>query len=134
MKIRITTKFDCTTTGTTGHYRNNRMPYQDQAENTINDQDSWSKSRNQQRNYETLVQLLSLRTQLVTVGSTTVRDNFWEFEIESDRDDVFSDDFASLKLDCEGVPMIVDLNEHGDLNPVLTTQGSDPNIWFEKID
>lgn len=133
MKIRVTTRFDCTVTGTTGHYRSQRIPYRDSGENLIEDEQSWTRSRNQQRNYETLIQLLSLRTQLVNVAPAKFNGDFWEFEIESDRDDVFSDDFASLKLDCEGVPMIVDLNETQPLAPMLRTSADNANIWFVEI-
>jgi len=133
MKILINTHFDCTATGTTGHYRSNKIPYQDHADQPIKDQLSWDKSRNQQRNYETLIQLLSLRTQLTFVGQPTHSDGTWSFEIESDRDDVFSDDFESLMLDCEAVHMITGLNETHKISPVLILNGPDTNLWFSKI-
>jgi hypothetical protein len=134
MKIQVKTRFDCTATGTTGHYKSNRVPYQDSGDNLIEDEKSWTRSRNQQRNYETLIQLLSLRTQLTNIGNSEYSDGNWLFEIESDRDDVFSDDFASLKLDCENVPMIINLNETQSLEPRLRTQGSEANIWFREIE
>lgn len=133
MKIRITTKFDCTTTGTTGHYRSQRVPYRDARDNLIEDEKSWTRSRNQQRNYETLIQLLSLRTQLVNITAAEFDGELWWFEIESDRDDVFSDNFASLKLDCENVPMIVDLGETTQIEPALDTSDSGANIWFMEL-
>lgn len=133
MKILIKTQFDCTATGTTGHYRSNKVPYQDHADQTIDGQDAWNKSRNQQRNYETLIQLLSLRTQLIFVGQPQHQDGIWSFEIESDRDDVFSDDFASLILDCEAVPMIVGLDETAKIAPMLVLRGDSTNLWFSKV-
>lgn len=133
MKILVTTKFDCSTTGTTGHFRSQRVPYRDGWDNLIEDERSWTRSRNQQRNYETLIQLLSLRTQLLHITESKFNGETWSFEIESDRDDVFSDDFASLKLDCEKVPMIVDLGETSRLEPALMTAVPDANIWFVQL-
>lgn len=134
MKIQVKTKFDCTATGTTGHYKSNRIPYKDDNQTAITDQESWTRSRNQQRNYETLIQLLSLRTQLVDITLPMVKDDCWGFTIVSDRDDVFSDNLAALYMDCDSVPMIVGLDEADGTKPTLCTQGADANIWFQEIE
>lgn len=134
MKIQVKTKFDCTVTGTTGHYKSNRIPYKDDNQTAITDQESWTRSRNQQRNYETLIQLLSLRTQLVEITLPVVKDDCWSFIIVSDRDDVFSDNLAALYVDCDTVPMIVGLDEAANTEPRLCTQGNDANIWFQEIE
>jgi len=62
----------------------------------------------------------------------------WQFTFESEHEGVFemhsnSDPLAGLKLDCDGVPMMLYLTEQSDLAPVLTTQGPQQNIWFETI-
>jgi len=63
MQILCRTFFDCSPTGITGHYRPSQVPFTDGAGNTINNQHDWTFARNQQRNWETLNQLISLRTQ-----------------------------------------------------------------------
>ncbi len=128
MKIQVKTSFDCTATGTTGHYKSNQIPYKDDNQNSITDQESWDRSRNQQRNYETLIQLLSLRTQLSEISLPTEQDNVWSFIIVSDRDDVFSDNLAALYIDCDSVPMIVGLDEEPNTEPMLRTQDPGANI------
>jgi hypothetical protein len=134
MKIQVKTSFDCTATGTTGHYKSNRVPYKDGNQSSITDQESWTRSRNQQRNYETLIQLLSLRTQLIEITLPQRHNDHWSFTIVSDRDDVFSDDLAALYLDCDSVPMIVGLDEEPGTVPLLHTQTPDANIWFQEIE
>jgi hypothetical protein len=134
MKIQVKTRFDCTATGTTGHYKSNRVPYKDNNQAAIIDQDSWARSRNQQRNYETLVQLLSLRTQLIDISLPVKQHDVWSFTIVSDRDDVFSDGLAALYLDCDSVPMIVGLDEESGVDPMLHTQDPKVNIWFQEIE
>ena len=134
MKIQVKTSFDCTATGTTGHYKSNRVPYTDDNQNSITDQESWDRSRNQQRNYETLIQLLSLRTQLTEVSLPAKQDDRWVFTIVSDRDDVFSDNLAALYTDCDSVPMIVGLDEAPGVEPMLHTQDPGANIWFQEIE
>jgi hypothetical protein len=42
-------------------------------------------------------------------------------------------DITVLVNECEGVPMIVGLNETQTQHSVLITQGSDQNIWFDTI-
>jgi hypothetical protein len=134
MKIQVKTSFDCTATGTTGHYKSNRVPYTDDNQTAIIDQETWTRSRNQQRNYETLIQLLSLRTQLTEVSLPEKQDDGWSFTIVSDRDDVFSDNLAALYIDCDTVPMIVGLDEDPGLEPMLHTQEPGANIWFQEIE
>ena len=55
------------------------------------------------------------------------------FEFETDRDGVFgaeSDPTQVLRLDSEGVPMLLDLDNRSDLVPFIVTQGPEQNIWF----
>ena len=67
MRFACQTLFDITATGTTGHCKSVRMPYSDAAGQVIRDQVTWNRSRNQQRNWETLQQILSLRTQIMQI-------------------------------------------------------------------
>ena len=71
--------------------------------------------RNQQRNWETITQILSLRTQLfgLTEPIMDTTGTRWMFEFETDRDGVFgsnADPTEILRVDAEGVPMLVNLN------------------------
>lgn len=135
MKYACQTLFDITATGVTGHYKVTRMPFVDQAGQRIHDQTSWNRSRNQQRNWETLTQILGLRTQLFDM-TDPVRDKSgtsWMFEFETEISGAFgpdSDPTQILRTDAEGVPMILDLDNRSDLVPVLRTQGPEQNIWF----
>ena len=138
MRYMCQTLFDITATGVTGHFKTTRVPYVDQAGQEIVDQATWNRSRNQQRNWETLTQILGLRTQLFDL-TRPVRDQgatSWMFEFESDRDGVFgpdSDPTQILRTDADGVPMLLDLDNRADLLPVLRTHGLQQNIWFATL-
>jgi hypothetical protein len=129
------TLFDITDTGVTGHFRNSRVPFQDRAGQVIVDQSTWNRSRNQQRNWETLTQILALRTQLFDI-TQPVRDTSgtsWMFEFETEQEGVFGDlvdPVSVLRADADGVPMLLDLDNRRDLMPILRTQGPEQNIWF----
>jgi hypothetical protein len=135
MKYVCQTLFDITATGVTGHFKATRIPFVDRADQKIMDQATWNRSRNQQRNWETLTQILGLRTQLFDM-TLPVRDRSgtsWMFEFETETAGAFgpdSDPTQILRDDANGVPMILDLNNRSDLLPILCTQGSEQNIWF----
>lgn len=138
MKILCKTKFDCTYTGVTGHFRPSEIPFKDKADQTVNSQTDWNRSRNQQRNWETLMQIVSLRTQPLDITRPVLTDAVWQFEFASESDGVFGiagqeDVLIGLKNDCEGVPMLVNLREAPELTPRLCASGADQNIWFESI-
>jgi hypothetical protein len=130
MQIQCQTLFDITATGTTGHVKPSRMPFTDHAGTRIANIESWNHSRNQQRNWETVTQLISLRTQINMLSTPVMINDLWQFEFEVDNDDLFSadtDPLAVLKEDCTGVPMLTGLNESG-INAVFLAV--DKNIWF----
>jgi hypothetical protein len=132
MKIQCQTLFDITATGTTGHVKPSRMPFTDCAGTQITDVESWNHSRNQQRNWETVTQLISLRTQINNLTTPGKINDCWQFEFEVDNENLFSTDtdpLAILKEDCTGVPMLTGLNESVD-NVFLS---ADKNIWFTII-
>jgi hypothetical protein len=138
MKILCRTLFDCSCTGVTGSFRPGELPFQDRAAQTIQSQLDWNRSRNQQRNYETLLQIFSLRTQPQNITTPTKINNAWQFEFESESEGVFdvygnADPLAGLKLDCDGVPMVMSLGEVLGTGPTICTQGLQQNIWFETI-
>lgn len=138
MKILCKTLFDCSSTGVTGHYRVSSIPFKDRAGQTIDSLQAWNFSRNQQRNWETVNQLISLRTQPVDVQPAQCQDGTWQFVFEVEQPLVYSisgaeDDFGALINECAGVPMITGLKETMTTSTVLITSGPDQNIWFEPI-
>lgn len=138
MRIRCTTRFDITATGVTGNHSRNRLPFIDATGADITDTKQWDRSRNRQRNWETLQQILNLRTLL---ESTTVPEKTlingrpgWRFEFEIERPssiDINGDSLGALKLDCDGVPMITGLDEIAESGDYLVYGH---NIHFEIID
>jgi hypothetical protein len=136
MQISCRTTFDITQTGTTGHFKPSQIPFSDRAGNNINDLSSWDRSRNQQRNLETISQILQLRTQIFDLTASVEHNGYWAFEFSVEFDGIYQQDqdaFGILKQDCEGVPMLVGLGEKFTITPMLTASGSQQNIWFELI-
>jgi hypothetical protein len=136
MRFRCLTTFDITATGITGHFKGNRVPFMDRANQEIDDITSWNRARNQQRNWETLTQLISLRTQINDINEPKKSDGFWMFEFTAESPSSYgseNDPTEILRYDSNGVPMIVDLSS-GSITEPLITGGPDQNIWFEAID
>jgi hypothetical protein len=138
MKFACQTLFDITATGVTGHCKSTRMPFRDSVGQIIQDELSWNRSRNQQRNWETITQILSLRTQLFDL-KTPIQDQTrtrWMFEFETESDGVYgtdNDPTQVLRSDAQGVPMLRELNNDPDIDTVLITEGPRQNIWFAPI-
>lgn len=135
MKILVETLFDCSATGTTGNFRTSILPYRDRVGNEIQDIKSWTRSRNQQRNWETLMQLMGLRCQIDNVESPTCNQDRWFFSFEIENPETFGSN-GNLNLlykDCEGVPMIQAQEAKYAGPSVLVTTGVDQNIWFKAI-
>lgn len=136
MQIRCRTIFDISQTGITGHFKPSQLPFVDGAGNQITDQAAWSSARNQQRNLETISQILQLRTQIFEVTDPIESNGYWTFDFFVEFDGIYQlglDTFGILKQDCEGVPMLTGLKEKYTVTPMLTTSGSQQNIWFELI-
>ena len=138
MKFACQTLFDITATGVTGHCKLTRMPFKDRAGQSITDAESWNRSRNQQRNWETLTQILGLRTQLFELTEPVVDTSGtrWMFEFETESDGIYgpdADPTQVLREDSAGVPMLRELNNDPDIDPFLVTDGPRQNIWFAPI-
>lgn len=132
MKILCRTIFDCRRTGVTGRMRLDNLPFVDQAKQTVSNQSDWIRSRNQQRNYETLLQLFGLRTQPQNITDPVQTEANWEFTFESENENVFlleGDALGCLKQDAENVPMVADIHGVGTASPLIPGQ----NIWFELV-
>jgi hypothetical protein len=135
MKFAVQTLFDITATGVTGHYKPARVPFRDHTNKIITDYESWNRARNQQRNWETLTQVLSLRTQLFRLQLPVVDmlNHAWMFEFEVEADNVYGPDTDPSSVLCDdaaGVPMLCGLDNRAELASMLITSGPDQNIWF----
>ena len=136
MRFVCKTLFDITATGVTGHYKSSRIPFNDSAGNNIEDELSWNKARNQQRNWETITQLISLRTQISRLQTPKKDNNIWSFEFETETPYVFGPEENPTEMllsDAVGVPMLVGLDNNKNLDPVLIINGNNQNIWFSAI-
>ena len=132
LSIRVTTDFDCRPTGITGHLRPNMLPMNDQQGQAVVDQTSWLRSRNQQRNWETLMQLISLYAQPLRVSRVKIENLRWQFDFDTDTDDVFAldqDPVGRLRQACNGVPIINYVEQE-----LTTLLRPHVNIWFEPLD
>jgi len=93
-----------------------------------------TKSRNQQRNYETLIQVISLRAQpvyledpkrlrkqnlsLYDFPDKESTQDIWRFSFSPEQPDVYkqgSNPLAALEQDSESIPIILGLNETADI-------------------
>ena len=119
------TLFDITRTEVKHAFNTGRLPFTDRSGQIITDHRSWMLARNQQRNWETLIQLLSLRTQPQKVTDPALwlsSEVWWAFEF--DIEDVAAlalDDrpFGQIQQDCSMVPMLIGLREQIKVTPML---------------
>lgn len=118
MRIRCITTFDITATGVRSNFNANRIPFQDAVGESVTDIETWSRSRNQQRNWETVNQLIALRCLPHDISQPIKSQhdgiNTWSFDFEVDDVSMISregQDLALLKQDCEDIPMITGLDE-----------------------
>ena len=136
--IRCRTLFDCTCTGVTGHFRAGQAPYPDRTGRLISNVADWNRARNQHRNWETLLQMISLRAQPTIESEPQCIDGVWQFDFSVETPGVYSinNDVANLDgllNECSGIPMVVGLDETAKVEPVLTVNGPQQNLWFETI-
>ena len=140
-KYQIKTLIDISATGIISEYRSDvPMPFVDDLKNIINDRETWSISRNEQRNWETLVQCISLRAQPIMLGESAVenisvasldfgykgKQNVWTFDFGFETADIFTDSGDPVKLLIEQldvIPILTGLKETAELttNTIVTT-------------
>lgn len=138
MMIRCQTLFDCTCTGVTGHFRSAQVPYPDRTGRLIRNVSDWNRARNQHRNWETLLQMISLRAQPNIVSEPQCIEGRWQFEFSIETPGVYSvnselDNLDGLRNECAGIPMVVGLDEQQGIEPTLSVSGPKQNLWFETI-
>lgn len=128
------TRFDITATGVRSHYKKERAPFQQENGEIITDRAAWDRARNQQRNWETINQIISLRCLPENITNPRRDGDVWcfQFDVETPAAIADGDDpVAFLKSDAQDVPMLINLDEDPDLTALLDSQGNEPNIWFE---
>lgn len=131
--IECKTLFDITATGIKSYYKSARLPIVDNDGNKITNEKQWVYARNQQRNWETINQVISLRTLPENITTPTVSSGVWVFEFEVPSLQSLGheeDPVKLLKDDVNGVPMIVNLTETSTLSPYLDDK---TNIWFTVV-
>ena len=104
----------------------------------LRDDGDHEQQRNQQRNWESLLQIMSLRTQPMNVVPPTKHTDGWHFAFEVEAEGVLGSNFGSDELDglvgdCEGVPMVTGLDEAEVVAATLHARGANQNIWFSAI-
>lgn len=141
MKIRCTTLFDISKTDIS-----DRRGLLDQSFDP-----SKNKQRNQQRNFETILQIISMRSQPENVSIPVIThknhlswgleyskkiSSFWHFTFDVSHSAVFFDgenELGNLFADCQSVPMITGLDESASLSPQLDVTTKFKNIHFEVV-
>lgn len=145
-KVECLCLFDITATAINGHQRNIEYPYVTKTGITINNHLELSQARNQQRNLDTVLQLIGMRTQVFEITDPTVIDSVpdvfawagtgakvWRFTFEVEPQSQWSidnDDFWILKNDSDRTPMLMGLTETATMDPWLVTQGNNINIIY----
>jgi hypothetical protein len=127
-KVECYCLFDITATGVT----QNRATGDQQA-------------RNQQRNWDTMMQLVGMRTQVFNVQGPEIADSVespfakdrrtWKFTFEIEPEAqwlVDGDEFWVLKQDSDGTPMITGLSESSDIEPIIRTSGFHTNVIYRQ--
>lgn len=142
MEYRISCKtvFDITETKIRTYYREALMPVVDATGATITTSAQWQLVRNQQRNWDTINQIISLRCLPESITSPVVQytDNkkiwYFEFVLESLASIATDTDHtAYLKTDATGVPMITNLLETPGSANLLNCTGPCANCWFDVV-
>lgn len=133
IRIDVCTKFDCTVTGTVGHFKSS-SPQINRQGKKLSTVEDWTTSRNQQRNWETFLQLISLRTQPFEIIEPRFDAGFWYWSYQIEFEKLYfnnGDELARLKEDFNQIPMLTGLAEHDELQGILVVDGPKQNIWFE---
>ena len=141
MKIQIEcrTRFDITATGIRSNYRSHQIPCQDDNGQEISDLVTWTRARNQQRNWDTINQIISLRSLPENISqpkkSHENNNTYWKFSfdiMDPAAVGTMDDPVALLVADCRDVPMISGLDEDPGTGMILIP-GLQGNISFSVV-
>ncbi len=111
--IKITTDFDITNTGVVRDFKESLLPVKANGR-IIFTKEEWLRCRRQQTNWETVIQLISLRTQPLHIV-TTATESEWVLEFDIESNGVYQkngDMIGLLKEDFDKVPLLTGLAEH----------------------
>ena len=138
IRVKCSTRFDITETGVKNRSYKSQMTFRDRANREITTSEDWNRARNQQCNWETINQIISLRTlpENITTPVQDANTGIWHFEFDVvDPASIFCDGnpVGYLLSDCVGVPMILGLDEAAGTPASIVSAGSDANIWFDLI-
>lgn len=145
--IKCHTLFDITSTGVT-----NRKPPIDLSEEKRTE---WLLNRNRQNNFDTLIQVISLRTQPEDISKSTTNivdfknnskfgflfdeeepQQVWDFTFSINYNNVYDDginELGALYTDCDNVPMLKVGTEWDKLPAFLDVSPELRNVYFEVI-
>jgi len=139
-RIRCHTRFDITATGVRNHFNRARIPFRDDAGHDISDEQAWHRSRNQQRNWETLNSVISLRILPTEITNPVIvlqdGQRSWQFDFTVEQPgalEISEDPVGALKQDCDEVPMHVGLDEDPDQEPCMISRGARINTFFAVV-
>ena len=134
--IECSTGFDITATGVLGQYKENREIRNQSDGSAITSHEAWLRARNQQRNWETMNQIISLRCLPENIQIPRRDGDIWRFVFDIDSLAAVSDqsgDLEFLRRDAEGVPMILGLEEAKGLDTMIRTLGTVINTDFRVL-
>jgi hypothetical protein len=139
IRVKCSTLFDITETGVKNRSYKAKIVFKDSNGQEITSSGDWNRARNQQCNWETINQIISLRTLPENITSPVFVETtkIWYFEFDVvDPASIFrdGDPVGYLLNDCVGVPMILGLDEIAGTASTIVGTGPDTNIWFELID
>lgn len=129
-KVTLHTLFDITETGVIRKFDSNYLPFKTKNGNEINSEEEWRLCRNQQSNFDTIVQILSLRTNIYNIEVTShtqqtlssysfdtkyqSKCNVWELSFEVETIEPYNSKHKNFNLLCDdltNVPMLTGLDE-----------------------
>jgi hypothetical protein len=138
IRVKCSTRFDITETGVKNRSHKARIVFRDATGREITNELEWNRARNQQCNWETVNQVISLRTLPENISRPVHKADIgiWTFEfavVDPASITHDSNPVGYLLNDCADVPMILGLNETSNITPFLISSGPDANIWFEVL-
>ena len=144
-QITVYTLFDITKTGIVRRFKPETLPVTKKGL-SLTTEEEYNFARKQQSNYEVLIQILSLRTQVHDISDSKVvnkdikqynfdkrykgKHNIWSFTYYVEHTDALernANPIGVLLQDCHNLPMLTDLNE------TISDKYIDcenPNIYF----
>jgi len=136
IQIECHTRFDITATGVRNHHKIHQSFRRDEQGHAVPDPREWTRARNQQRNWDTVNQIISLRClpENITLPHrvTDSAGTHWRFSFDiPDAAAVANaqDPVGLLVSDCRDVPMITGLDEDSGIGTVLDPE-TGGNISF----